>query len=182
MSSRIGKTFGRDDFDRQFEGVYEDLREVARAQLRRNARPSTLDTTALIHEAYLKLSSARGNDFTDRDHFLATAARAMRFVLIDYARSRSADKRGGRQSDEPLDDDVASEVRSEIETLLALDVALEQLAGLNPRLVRVVECRYFGGYSDLETASVLGTSVRTVRRDWSLARAKLRTELTQVKP
>jgi RNA polymerase sigma factor (TIGR02999 family) len=158
--------------------VYEDLRKIARRQLR-GARPGqTLDTTALVHEAYLRLVDQTRTPWNDRAHFFAVAARAMRHILVDYARNRSAAKRGGGIPPLPLDEGregAASAV--DAETLLAIDRALETLSKLDPRLPQVVECRFFAGLTEDETAEALGVSLRTVQRDWMRARAWLREEL-----
>jgi RNA polymerase sigma factor (TIGR02999 family) len=134
---------------------------------------STLQTTALVHEAYLKLY--RTTKFNDRAHFLRAAALAMRHVLVNYARERLAEKRGGGAVSQSLDtaDDVSTEDRS----LVDIHEALSRLAELDSRLARIVECRFFGGYSEEDTAVALGITDRTVRRDWIKARAWLRREL-----
>ncbi|HEY7861301.1 MAG TPA: sigma-70 family RNA polymerase sigma factor [Gemmatimonadaceae bacterium] len=149
--------------------VYDELRRIARRQLRNEAPGHTLNTTALVHEAYLRLAAPAHLDVSGRAEFLAIAAMAMRRVLIDYARQRTAQKRGGVQMRVELDDiEVAADDRAE--QLLALDEALTALAGSNPRLARVVDCRFFGGMSQEETALALQLTPRTVRRDWTKAR------------
>ncbi len=155
--------------DRLVPLVYEDLRRVAHRQLDREGGGHTLQTTALIHEAYLKIAAGGSVSATSRAHFLAIAARAMRQVLVDYARRRKAAKRGGgvisvTLGDEPQPADASAE------DLLALDEALEQL---DPRQRQVIECRFFGGMEESDIAAVLGVSERTVRRDWVKARAWL---------
>lgn len=132
-----------------------------------------MQTTALIHEAYLKLY--RTTHFNDRTHFLRAAALAMRHVLVNYARERVAEKRGGSALVQSLDavEDLADRNRS----LVDIHEALERLAQLDERLAQVVECRFFGGYSEEDTATALGITDRTVRRDWIKARAWLRREL-----
>jgi RNA polymerase sigma factor (TIGR02999 family) len=158
----------RDAVDRIVPLVYEDLRALARRQLGRERGARTLNATALVHEAYVKMA-AGGFDAMDRSHFLAIAARAMRQVLVDDARRRLAQKRGGGAAMTTLHDGSgALEVRAE--EMLALDAALEQL---DERQRRVVEYRFFGGLEEQEIAEVLGVSVRTVRRDWVKARAWL---------
>ncbi len=153
-----------------FPLVYDELRRLAHAQRRGPSPLHTLNTTALVHEAYLKLMGAEEVAVNDRAHFLALAARAMRQVLINYARDQRRLKRGGgRRALTLLDEHSARE--APIDLLLAVDGALERLAARNPRLGRVVECRFFGGMSVEETATALDASVRTVERDW--ARAKL---------
>ncbi len=153
---------------------YEDVRRAARRERRRVGAGETLQTTALIHEAYLKLHRSPG--FHDEAHFLRAAALAMRHSLINYARDRVAAKRGSGAKV------VAIEEAEEIGTtadqeLLDVNEALVRLAVLSPRLAQVVECRFFAGYGDQETARALGLTDRTVRRDWIKARAWLRREL-----
>jgi RNA polymerase sigma factor (TIGR02999 family) len=156
--------------------VYDELRRIAHHRLRAEQTGHTLDTTGLVHEAYLRLVGGAVLEFESRAHLLAIAAQAMRHVLIDSAVSRKAQKRGG--GNVPLSLDAApiiAETRSE--DLLALDEALRRLTAIDERQGRVVECRYFGGMSIEETASALGTSPATVKRDWALARAWLNREL-----
>ena len=156
--------------------VYGDLRRIARAQMRRRTPGVTLDTGALVHEAYVRLVDERRADWQDRRHFYAVAAMAMRQIVIDHARRRSRTKRGGGEAATGLDD-VADPVARDAEELLDLDRALHALEVEHPRAVRVVECRYFGGLSEQETADALGMSVRTVQREWLKARARLRSAL-----
>jgi RNA polymerase sigma-70 factor, ECF subfamily len=155
--------------DRLMPLVYEDLRRVARRQLDREGGGHTLQTTALIHEAYLKLAGGGAVGATSRAHFLAIAARAMRQVLVDYARRRKAAKRGGGVISVTLGDH-AQPTDASAEDLLSLDDALQQL---DPRQRQVIECRFFGGMEEKDIAEVLGISERTVRRDWVKARAWL---------
>jgi RNA polymerase sigma factor (TIGR02999 family) len=159
--------------DRLVPLVYEDLRRVAHRQLDREGGGHTLQTTALIHEAYIKLASGGGMSATSRAHFLAIAARAMRQVLVDYARRRKAAKRGGGVISVTLGDEGRTPDTS-AEDLLALDEALSQL---DPRQRQVIECRFFGGMEEKDIAEALGVSERTVRRDWVKARAWLYLEL-----
>jgi RNA polymerase sigma factor (TIGR02999 family) len=157
--------------------VYQELRRMAHRRLARHRRGTLLDTTVLVHEAYVKLAEHGVLPDDCRAHFFAVAGRAMRQVVTDNARSRSAQKRGG--GERPLDlseHEVAGYSGEEID-VLALEQALERLATRNERLVRVVECRYFAGLDDEETASALGISSRTVQRDWLKARAWLKREL-----
>jgi RNA polymerase sigma factor (TIGR02999 family) len=166
----------RDALDRVFALIYDDLRHVAHAQLAGEADGHTLSTTALVHEAYLRLVDLTRMDWRDRVHFLSMAARAMRRVLIDHARRHLAQRRGGGARPVTMDEAmVPSDLPAE--TLVALDDALERLGNLNPRLVQVVECRYFGGMTEEETAQALGVTSRTVRRDWIKARGWLRQAL-----
>lgn len=167
---------GRSAFDRLLPLVYEELRRVARAQLRREADGHTLATTALVHEAYIRLVDIQRVEWRDRAHFLSTAARAMRRVLIDHARQHRAERRGGGIRPLTLDEALVA-ANHQADTLLALDEALDQLGRLNIRLVRVVECRFFGGMTEDETAAALGVTDRTVRRDWIKARGWLRQAL-----
>lgn len=162
----------REALDQILPLLYHELRRAARRELA--ARPSdTLSTTALVHELYLKLAHARRPDWRDRAHFLGAAAVAMRHILVDRARRRTADKRGGPHGAVTLDDDAVAVADREAESLLELHEALEQLALLDVRLARVVECRFFGGMTEQETAEVLGVTERTVRRDWIKARGFL---------
>ena len=165
----------REAFDRLVPMVYDDLRRIARRQLRRGG-PQTLNTTGLVHEAYLKLVDPSQVDWQDRGHFLAVSARAMRQVIIGYARKRSAVKRGGGERPVTLDEAQVA-VDEQADRLLALDRALERLGARDPRLARVVECRFFAGLSEEETAQALGVSLRTAQRDWMRARAWLKEEL-----
>ena len=136
----------------------------------------TLQPTALVHEAYLRLMGGARMEWEDRAHFLNVAARAMRRVLVDHARKRHAKKRGGRREREPLDDavDVYAERGLDV---LALDDALERLAGVDDQLARIVELRYFAGLSNPEAARVIGMPLRSLERGWFSARAWLRAEL-----
>jgi RNA polymerase sigma-70 factor, ECF subfamily len=152
--------------------LYDELRAMAHRELARERRNETLQTTALVHEAYLKLVDDSRVTRRGRAYFFAAAARAMRQVLVDYARRRNAVKRGGGAQVLSLDEGQVA-VDEFAAELLDLDRALEQLATLNPRHARVVECRFFAGMSVEETAESLGVSPRTVKYDWALARAWL---------
>ncbi len=156
--------------------VYNDLRRIARGQMRGQRRGASLDTGALVHEAYVKLVDQQKAGWNDRRHFFAVAAMAMRQIVVDHARRRSRQKRGGGEAAVTLDDPMDPAGRS-LEDVLALDQALERLSEMDPRLVRVVECRYFAGLSEQETAEALDVSVRTVQREWFKARAWLRSQL-----
>ncbi len=180
-ASRSGE---REAYDRVFELVYDHLRAAAHAQLQRDVRHRegghTLSTTAVVHEAWLRLADPTRLDVRDRAHFLAIASRVMRQVLIQYARRFKASRRGGGAIRLDLDEverGGAVAVDRQAESLVALDEALERLAALNPRLAQVVECRYFGGLTEPETADALGVTERTIRRDWVKARAWLAVEL-----
>ncbi|AHG88776.1 RNA polymerase sigma factor [Gemmatirosa kalamazoonensis] len=155
--------------------LYDELRRVAHRQLRRERAGHTLGTTALVHEAYLKLADQTRASFADRAHFLATAAVAMRRVLVDHARGRAREKRGGARLPVTLDEEIAlgTGAVGSCDALLELDDALARLGDVEPRLARVVECRFFGGLTDAETAVALGVTERTVRRDWVKARGWL---------
>lgn len=165
-------------FDRLVPLVYDDLRRIARAHLRRGPSGRTLSATGVVHEAYLKLAGQAGAEWENRSHFLAVAARAMRQVILAYARRGSAAKRGA--GDRPVTlDEAQIAVERQAESLLDLERALVRLGERDERLVRTVECRYFAGLSEDETAEALGTSLRTVQRDWARARAWLREELSR---
>jgi RNA polymerase sigma factor (TIGR02999 family) len=163
----------KEAFDRVVSLVYPELKGLARRHLRRGPRGHTLDTAGLVHEAYLKLAGAEGLRLQDRGHLMAVAACAMRQVLVDRARSRFRLKRGSGQPAEPLDD-APSPDESSPEFLLDLDRVLHRLGEHDPQLVRIFECRYFGGLSEGETAEALGLSLRTTQRAWMRARAWLR--------
>lgn len=164
-------------FDALVPLVYADLRRLARAQRRRLPAGDTLETTGLVHEAYVRLVDGARVSWNDRGHFLAVAARVMRHILVDYARAHRRLKRGGHQQPETLDEDMLAVAR-DADRLLDIDRALERLIQIDPRLVRLVECRFFAGLSEQETADALGLSVRTIQRDWLRARAALRRELS----
>lgn len=156
--------------------VYEELQALARRQLRGERASHTLNTTALVHEAYLKLIDQQRVNWQNRAHFFAIAAQAMRRILINYANSRLAARRGGGQPLVTFDEHaVVQEARAE--DLIALDEALAELSKLNERQCQVVECHFFGGLTHEEIADVLAVSVPTVRRDWRLARAWLSRQL-----
>ncbi len=156
--------------------VYRELRAIAHRHLRARARDDTINSTALVHEAYLKLGREAGAVWQSRAHFFALASMVMRQILTDRARARVAEKRGGVQTRITLEEDMVS-VDDQADSLLQLDDALGRLATVAPRLVRVVEFRFFGGMSEDEIASVLGITTRTVRRDWDKARLLLRRAL-----
>ena len=156
--------------------VYDDLRRIARAQMRRATPGATLDTVALVHEAYVKLVDQRRASWNDRRHFFAVAALAMRQIVVDRARHRTRQKRGGGEIHVTLDD-AFGEAGRDLDQVLAVDQALTRLEAIDPRLVRIVECRYFAGLSEQETADTLEMSLRSVQREWFKARAWLRAEL-----
>ncbi|MCB1054965.1 MAG: sigma-70 family RNA polymerase sigma factor [Acidobacteria bacterium] len=158
--------------DRLTPLVYDELRVMARRQLRRLRPGRTLDTTALVHEAYLKLADRPGGTWQDRAHFIAVAAIAMRHLLVDQARARAARKRGGEEVRVTFDEALLGGSDGSLD-LLAVDQALSALAERSERLSRLVELRFFGGLTVQETAEVMGTSDRTIKRDWQKARAFL---------
>lgn len=158
--------------DRLLPLVYEELRRIAHRQLSRERPGHTLSTTALVHEAYLRLVDQNRAEWADRAQFFAIAARLMRRVLVDAARLRLAGKREGIRKRVTLDaQELSLEDRADL--LVAVDEALERLAAVDERAGRVVECRFFGGYTENETAEALGITDRTVRRDWVRAKAWL---------
>jgi RNA polymerase sigma factor (TIGR02999 family) len=156
--------------------AYHELRAIAHRRLAARAPAGTLSTTALVNEAYLRLADRTGAGPSDRTHFLALASVAMRHVLVDRARERVALKRGGVRQRVTLDDAHLA-VDAEPDALLELDDAMRRLEAFEPRLARVVECRFFGGLTEPETAEALEITVRTVQRDWVKARVLLRRAL-----
>lgn len=170
---RLGELSARDEL---FPLVYEGLKQIAHRHIAREQLGHTLDTTALVHEAYLKLVDQTRVEWTDRAHFFGVAANAMRRILVDYARRYRTAKRGGAPRRVSLTDSMlVAEERAD--TLLALDEALTELARIDERLSQVVECRFFGGLTEEETAEVLGITARTVRRDWIKAKGWLHSTL-----
>jgi RNA polymerase sigma factor (TIGR02999 family) len=170
----------RDAFDGFFALVYEELHALAHRQRRRWQGDHTLNTTALVHEAYVKLAAQKRIDAEGRGHFLAIASRAMRHILCNHARAAGARKRGGdleRRSLDPLQPTAVAPVEGHSDVLVALDDALRRLEDVDPRQSRVVECRFFGGLTVEETAAALGISPRTVKRDWQVAQAWLHREI-----
>lgn len=167
--------------------VYEELRGLAHSQRRRGAGGETLNTTALVHEAYLRLVRQENPEWNDRVHFFAVAATAMRHVLIDYGRRASAAKRGGDRSRVSLDEiervltsSGGRLLEHEPELLVVLDEALGRLGRRSGRQVRIVECRFFAGMTVTDTAAALGISPATVKRGWSMARAWLHREMERL--
>lgn len=156
--------------------VYEELRRLAHWTLQGERAEHTLNTTALVHEAYLKLARVERLTWKDRAHFFAVCAQAMRRVLVNYALMRKAGKRGGGAPHEPLEDIVAA-AHARPDDLLWVDETLSRLEALNPRHARVVECRVFGGMGVRETSEALSIAPATVKRDWVLARAWLTREM-----
>jgi len=173
------RTGRRESLDRIMPVVYEQLRAIAHRQLAlRDGGGGTLSTTALVHEAYLKLIDQSRAQWQDRAHFLAVASLAMRHVLVDRAKARTAVKRGGGQRRLTLNEELIA-VDDQAEALLQLNEAMERLAQLEPRLAQVVECRFFGGLTEEEIAGALSVTVRTVQRDWAKARTLLRRALDE---
>lgn len=156
-------------FNKVYSLVYDELRAIAHRHLYRHRPGETMNTTALVHETYERLVGNSQIEWQDRNHFFALTSRAMRFVLVDYARSRSAKKRGGKNSDLPLDA-IQLVVDQRSEELEALDEALELLSQHNKRLEKLVELKFFGGLNYQEIAGIMELSTRTVRRDWQRAR------------
>jgi len=156
--------------------VYDELHRIARRHMAREHSGHTLQTTALVNEAYLRLVNAKSVQWQDRAHFFALCAQMMRRILVDHARSRARLKRGGLALKVPLDESLAVAAKREVD-LVKLDDALQALAALDNRKARAVELRYFGGLSVEETAEVLGVSVSTLMNDWKMAKAWLSREL-----
>jgi RNA polymerase sigma-70 factor, ECF subfamily len=162
--------------DRLLPLVYDELHRIAARYARRERTDHTLQPTALVNEAYLRLADHADKAWQNRAHFLAVAAQTMRHILVDYARARRAGKRGGALARVTLEDALAAAPERDVD-LLALDGALERLAALDPQLARLVELRYFGGLTIRETAEVLRVSPKTVEREWDAAKLWLRREL-----
>jgi RNA polymerase sigma factor (TIGR02999 family) len=157
--------------------VYEELRKMARRYMRQQPSGHTFQTTELIHEAYLKLAKQEGQDWQNRAHFFGVAATAMRHILVDYARSKHSQKRGGWQERVTLSDQFAAS-NTHSNEIIALDDALSTLAPLAERKSRVVELKYFGGVPNEEIAEILKISTDTVKRDWRFARTWLLREMS----
>ena len=177
---RIARDGDANALEQVYDLVYMELRRIAAARLRAERDGHTLQPTALVNEAYMKLAASPGAGIQDRSHFLSVAARAMRQVLVDHARRRDAAKRGAGVASATLTGRrLASPDQSRLESdeLLALDAALDRLDAMDSRLRQVVELRFFGGLTDTEVGEVLGVTRRTVQRDWTRARAWLYGEL-----
>ena len=159
--------------------IYDELHRRAAGYLRRERQNHTLQTTALVHEAYLKLVDQKNVEWKDRGHFFAVAAQAMRRILVDHAKHRHREKRGGAAENIPLDDISVAAAEGENLDIMALDEALTRLAEFDPDQERLVELRYFGGLSLEETADTMGVSRATAAREWQLAKAWLHRELTR---
>lgn len=165
--------------DRLVPLLYDDLRRLARQRLRHERDGHTLDTTGLVHEAYMRLSTQRQLAPTDRAEFFAAASNTMRRILVDYARARRRQKRGGGQTAVPVEDVERFLTEPAVSEALALDQALDRLEAVQPRAARVFEQRFFGGLAVEEIALAQGVSTKTVQRDWEAARAWLRKEVRQ---
>ncbi|MEO8525983.1 MAG: ECF-type sigma factor [Caldimonas sp.] len=162
-----------DALSQLFEALYPELRRIARMRLARDDRGTLLDTTSLVNECYVKFASAERLQPADRIHFLAYSATAMRSIVVDFARARHAERRGGGARNLTLDSVLADGLPAGEDEVLGVHEALDELATLDARLARVVEMRYFGGLADAEIAEALDIGVRTVRRDWEKARLLL---------
>ena len=164
--------------DAQFRAVYDELRALADRYLRRERPDHTLQPTALVHEAYLRLTSQHAVDWANRAQFFGVAAEMMRRILVNHALAHGAAKRGGGATRVTLDESVSWSGERDVD-LIALDEVLVALAGFDPRQARIVELRFFAGLGIEETGDVLGISPATVKREWSVAKAWLRRELTR---
>lgn len=169
----------REALERLLPLVYDHLRDIANRALRGERPDHTLNSTALVHEAWLRLVELDRITWRDRAHFFGACAQIMRRVLISHARSRGAEKRGGREARQVPIEDVVLAAATRPADLLALDEALTRLAALSERQARVVECRFFAGMSVEDTAEVIGISPATVKREWTVARAWLNQELEE---
>jgi RNA polymerase sigma factor (TIGR02999 family) len=156
--------------DSLYSLLYQELRSAARRQLRRRDHHGTLDTTVVVHESYLRLKARGALSAADRSQFLGYAASAMRSVIVDMARSRLAEKRGGDNAAVTLRTSIAESATADSEDVLRVHEALEELAAIDPRLAKIVEMRYFVGMSEQEVAEALGIAKRTAQRDWEKAR------------
>lgn len=163
----------QDALNRLFAELYGELHEMARSRVRRHAPITVLDTTALLHESYLRLVKVGALSVSNRAHFLAYAARVMRSIIVDFARQRLSDRRGGGAVELPFDTQAGEQPPTPEADVVRVHDALEQLAAADVRLVRLVEMRYFGGLTEGEIAEALGVSERTVQRDWEKARLLL---------
>lgn len=168
----------RDAFDALAPSIYGELRRIAAGYLRRERPDHTLQPTALVHEAFLRLVEQRDVDWQNRQHFFGVSAQLMRRILVDYARQRAADKRGGGRNHVALDDALAAAESNRLDVIL-IDDALRSLASIDPDHVRLIELRFFGGLTIEEAADVLGCSSGTAKREWRVAKAWLRRELAK---
>jgi RNA polymerase sigma factor (TIGR02999 family) len=156
-----------------FDVTYPDLCRMARVRLRKTARGPLLDTTSLVHESYLRFANAGALSVNDRAHFFRYAGQVMRSVIVDLARSVQAERRGGGAQHVPIDTDVVNQTQANEEEILRVHEAVDELGNYDPRMLQVVEMRYFAGMTEQEIADALGVTERTVRRDWEKARVIL---------
>ena len=168
--ARDGDASALDDL---FASLYPEMRHIAHSRLRRNLVEGDLGTTALVHECYLKLRDAQRLDASSRAHFFSYAAAAMRSIIVDRARAKATGRRGSNAVHVELDEELDSADEVASAQILEVHEALQQVGALDPRLARLVEMRYFGGFSDVEIAAALDVTDRTVRRDWQKARLLL---------
>lgn len=173
----LGSRAGGRELDRLTAALYDELKRVAHAQLRTERPDHTLGTTGLVHESYLRLVDQARTDWSDRSHFLRVAAMTMRRVLVDHARAHRTTKRGSGQRAVSLDA-VDLSVDDQVELMLEVDDILTRIFAMDERLGRIVECRWFAGLTEAETAEAVGVNERTVRRDWTKARGLLRMGLS----
>lgn len=164
-------------FSQLYESLYRDLRLLAHAQLRAHDRITMLETTALVHESFMRLAATGQVAPSDRNHFLAYSARVMRSIIVDFVRRAHAQRRGGQQCRVTLDTSIEDIADSRDADLLRISEALEELTSVDPRAARVVEMRYFAGMADTEIANVLDVTERTVQRDWAKAKLLLQAAL-----
>jgi RNA polymerase sigma factor (TIGR02999 family) len=164
--------------DELFALMYRELHHLAHARLARDRASPVLDTTSLVHESYLRCLKAHALDLADRAHFLAYAAKVMRSIVVDVARSLQAERRGGDAAHLTLDTDLAESMHVSADQLVGIDDALHDLSLIDERLVHVVEMRFFAGLTEQEVAQALGVTERTIRRDWEKARILLRAALS----
>jgi RNA polymerase sigma factor (TIGR02999 family) len=167
------RTGDNDALNRLLALLYDDLRQLAHARLKRSEPITVLDTTALVHESYLRLIKSGGLNVTDRAHFLRYAARTMRSIIVDLVRQRRSERHGGLAQHVTLNTDIADGAQASEEEIIRISDALDDLAHADARLVQVVEMRYFAGLTEEEIASSLDITDRTVRRDWQKARLLL---------
>jgi RNA polymerase sigma factor (TIGR02999 family) len=167
----------REALDALFELLYADIHRMARARLHENGPLTMLDTTSLAHEAYLRLHGAGRIDLDCRGRFMAYVSQVLRSVIVDFARKRNAERRGGGQSNLTLNTEIAGSIGNQDEDIIRINDALDELDKVDPRLRKVVEMRYFAGLSEQEIASALDLNERTVRRDWERARLLLSVSL-----
>lgn len=166
-------------YDQLYPLIYEELRDIAYAHMSQQSAGHTLSKTELVHETYLKLIDQSRINFTDKSHFLAIASRCMRQILVDYARKKHAQKRGGKKKDITYIDEIFENQDKKAQELINIDAALDQLEELNERLSKVVEMRFFGEMTIEETAKALDVSESTVKRDWMKARGWLYKKLKE---